>query len=150
MKDKLNDPNWGNCSEIAVSLTATGCPKDPCIADNTYPVIACLDDIYIDAAGFGYDCCNDTVSIIPDNGAEAVIEECDGGIRKIRVTRCGAGFTSLPEVTINTTTGYNSVLKPILKFHKPEEVDVPEGTNVLQVIDCVGHVGNSVRTKVNG
>ena len=150
MQDKLDDSNWGNCSEIAVSLTAPGCPKDPCIADNTYPVIACLDDIYIDAAGFGYDCCNDTVSIIPDNGAEAVIEECDGGIRKIRVTRCGAGFTSLPEVTINTTTGYNSVLKPILKFHKPEEVDVPEGTNVLQVIDCVGHVGNSVRTKVNG
>ena len=150
MKDKLNDPNWGNCSEIAVSLTAPGCPKDPCIADNTYPVIACLDDIYVDAAGFGYDCCNDTVIIEPANGAEAVIEECDGGIQKIRVTRCGAGFTSLPEVRINTFTGYNSVLKPILKFHKPEEVDVPEGTSVLQVIDCVGHVGNSVRTKVNG
>jgi len=150
MQDKLNDPNWGNCSSLAVSLTAPGCPSNPCIADNTYPVIACLDDIYVDLAGFGYDCCNDTVSIVPDNGAQAVIEECDGGIKKIRVTRCGAGFTTLPEVTINTNTGYNSVLKPILKFHKPEEVDVPEGTNVLQVIDCVGHVGNSVRTKVNG
>ena len=55
----------------------------------------------------------------------------------------------LPEVRYNYFTGYNSVLKPILKFHKPEEVDVPEGTSVLQVIDCVGHVGNSVRTKVN-
>jgi len=150
MKDKLNDPNWGNCSDIAVSLTAPGCPTDPCIAENTYPVIACLDDIFVDASGFGYDCCNDTVIIEPANGAEAVIEECDGGIQKIRVTRCGAGFTSLPEVRINTFTGYNSVLKPILKFHKPEEVDVPEGTSVLQVIDCVGHVGNSVRTKVNG
>ena len=150
MQDKLNDPNWGNCSSLAVSLTAPGCPSNPCIPDNTYPVIACLDDIYVDLAGFGYDCCNDTVSIVPDNGAQAVIEECDGGIKKIRVTRCGAGFTTLPEVTINTNTGYNSVLKPILKFHKPEEVDVPEGTNVLQVIDCVGHVGNSVRTKVNG
>jgi len=150
MKDKLNDPNWGNCSDIAVSLTAPGCPTDPCIAENTYPVIACLDDIFVDASGFGYDCCNDTVIIEPANGAEAVIEECDGGIQKIRVTRCGAGFTSLPEVRINTFTGYNSVLLPILKFHKPEEVDVPEGTSVLQVIDCVGHVGNSVRTKVNG
>jgi hypothetical protein len=150
MKDKLSDPNWGNCSDIAVSLTAPGCPSDPCIADNTYPVIACLDDIFVDASGFGYDCCNDTVSIVPDNGAQAVIEKCNGGIQKIRVTRCGTGFTSLPQVRINTLTGYNSVLKPILKFHKPEDVDVPEGTSVLQVIDCVGHVGNSVRTKVNG
>ena len=70
MKDKLNDPNWGNCSDIAVSLTAPERPKDPCIADNTYPVIACLDDIYVDASGFGYDCCNDTVLIEPSNGAD--------------------------------------------------------------------------------
>ena len=31
-------------------------------------------------------------------------------------------------------------IRQIMKFHKPEEIDVPRGTNVLQVIDCVGKV----------
>ena len=75
------------------------------------------------------------------NGAKAKIEECvDGQIRRIVVTDCGSGFTELPEISINTETGYNAILKPIMKFHKPEEIDVPRGTNVLQVIDCVGKV----------
>ena len=52
----------------------------------------------------------------------------------------GAGFTSLPTISINTETGFNAILKPIMKFSKPEEIDTPEGTNVIQVVDCVGKV----------
>ena len=81
------------------------------------------------------------MNIEPSNGAKAKIEECvDGEIRRIVVTDCGSGFTELPEISINTETGYNAILKPIMKFHKPEEIDVPKGTNVIQVIDCVGKV----------
>ena len=142
MQAKLDDENWGNCDgNLNVSLTAPGCPKDPCIKNDTYPVIVCLDEIYIENPGFGFDCCKDTVNIEPSNGAKAKIEECvDGQIRRIVVTDCGSGFTELPEISINTETGYNAILKPIMKFHKPEEIDVPRGTNVLQVIDCVGKV----------
>ena len=64
----------------------------------------------------------------------------DGGIRSIRVTDCGSGFTELPEISINTETGYNAILKPIMKFHRPGEIDVPKGTSVIQVVDCVGKV----------
>jgi hypothetical protein len=56
------------------------------------------------------------------------------------VTNGGAGFTELPEISINTETGYNAILKPIMKFSSPEEIDAPEGTNIIQVIDCVGKV----------
>ena len=142
MQSKIDDENWGNCDgNLNVTLTAPGCPKDPCIKTDTYPVIVCLDEIYIENPGFGFDCCKDTVNIEPSNGAKAKIEECvNGEIRRIVVTDCGAGFTELPEISINTETGYNAILKPIMKFHKPEEIDVPKGTNVIQVIDCVGKV----------
>jgi len=143
MQAKLDDENWGNCDgNLNVSLTAPGCPKDPsCIKTDTYPVIVCLDEIIIENPGFGFDCCKDTVNIEPSNGAKAKIEECvNGEIRRIVVTDCGAGFTELPEISINTETGYNAILKPLMKFHKPEEIDVPKGTNVIQVIDCVGKV----------
>ena len=140
MRAKLDDENWGNCDgNLNVSLTAPGCAKDPCIKTDTYPVIVCLDEIIIENTGFGFDPCKDTVNIEPSNGAKAKIEESvNGEIRRIVVTDCGSGFTELPEISINTETGYNAILKPLMKFHKPEEIDVPKGTNVIQVIDCVG------------
>ena len=142
MQSKIDDENWGNCDgNLNVSLTAPGCPKDPCIKTDTYPVIVCLDEIIIENPGFGFDPCKDTVNIEPSNGAKAKIEESvNGEIRRIVVTDCGSGFTELPEISINTETGYNAILKPLMKFHKPEEIDVPKGTNVIQVIDCVGKV----------
>ena len=57
-----------------------------------------------------------------------VIEECDGGILSIRVTKCGSGFRELPEVYINTQTGLNAFLIPVMKFHKENFDEFPEGT----------------------
>ena len=142
MQAKLDDDNWGRCEgDLMVSITAPGCPKDPCLPNNTYPVIVCLDEIVVENSGFLFDCCKDTVKIEPANGAKAKIVECvDGQIRRIEVTDCGVGFTELPEISINTETGFNAVLKPIMKFHRPEEMDVPADTSVIQVVDCVGKV----------
>ena len=142
MQSKLDDDNWGRCDgDLMVSITAPACPPDPCLPTNTYPVIVCLDEIFIENPGFLFDCCKDTVKIEPANGAKAQIVECvDGQIRRIEVTDCGSGFTELPEISINTETGFNAILKPIMKFHRPEEIDVPDGTSVIQVVDCVGKV----------
>ena len=140
MQGKLDDDNWGRCDgDLMVSITAPGCPKDPCLPTDTYPVIVCLDEIIVENPGFLFDCCKDTVKIEPANGAKAEIVECeDGQIKRIEVTNCGSGFTELPEISINTETGFNAILKPIMKFHSPEEMDVPLGTPVIQVVDCVG------------
>ena len=86
--------------------------------------------------------------IEPANGAEAVIEECDGRILSIKVTKCGAGFRELPQVYINTKNGLNAFLIPVLKFHKENFNEFPEGTTVTQVIDCVGNSGPNARTRV--
>jgi hypothetical protein len=140
MQGKLDDDNWGRCDgDLMVSITAPGCPKDPCLPTDTYPVIVCIDEIVVENPGFGFDCCKDTVKIEPANGAKAEIVECENGqIKRIEVTNCGSGFTELPEISINTETGFNIILKPIMKFHSPEEMDVSLGTPVIQVVDCVG------------
>ena len=142
MLAKLNDKNWGKCDgDLMVSLTAPGCPPPPCLPNNTYPVIVCLDEIFVENTGFGFDPCKDTVKIEPANGAKAEIDvSVNGQINSIKVTDCGSGFTELPEISINTKTGYNAILKPIMKFHRPGEIDVPKGTSVIQVVDCVGKV----------
>ena len=61
-----------------IPIVPTTCPPS-----DTYRVIACLKDIIVANPGFGYNCCDDTVVIEPANGAEAVIEECDGGILSV-------------------------------------------------------------------
>ena len=140
MQSKLDDPNWGPIPEYYVTGTAPGCPPLP--SGPSYDVIASLDDIVTIECGVGYDCVNDTVNIVPSHGAEAVLEQCDenGSVCKLRVTNPGIGFTMLPEITINTNTGYNGRYVPRLKFERPSEV--PPGTEVLKVIDCVGKVVN--------
>tara|TARA_Y100001970_G_scaffold228962_1_gene283801 strand:- start:6146 stop:12469 length:6324 start_codon:yes stop_codon:yes gene_type:complete len=136
----MKDPaGSGKC----IPIVPTTCPPS-----DTYRVIASLESIIVANPGFGYNCCDDTVVIEPANGAEAVIEECDGGILSIRVTKGGAGFTELPEVYINTKNGLNAFLLPVLKFHRENFDEFPEGTSVLQVIDCVGNSGPNARTRV--
>ncbi len=142
MLSKMNDDNWGKCDgDLMVSLTAPGCPPPPCLPENTYPVVVSLDEIYIENSGFGFNCCKDTVNIEPANGAKAEIGECiNGEIRSIKVLDSGSGFTSLPEISINTETGYNAILKPIMKFDRTGESEISSDTPVIQVIDCVGKV----------
>ncbi len=144
MQSKIDDDNWGQCNgDLMVSITAPGCPPPTCLPKNTYPVVVCLDEIIVQNPGFDFDPCKDTVKIEPSNGAKAKIEESeDGEIRRIVVTDCGSGFTKLPTVTINTETGYNAILLPIMKFHRPKHggMTFPEGTPVIQVVDCVGKV----------
>ena len=146
MQGKLDDPTWGVIPDYWVTGAAGPCPPPP--EAPTYDVVPVLDDIITLDCGYGYDCVNDTVKITPANGAEAVIEQCDeeGAVCRLRVTR-GGNFDTLPEITINTKTGHNGIYKPVLKFLRPSEV--APGTKVLQVIDCVGNVGSSMRTKVN-
>ena len=65
----------------------------------------------------------------------------NGSITGVRLNPT-IGLTSLPNLSINTRTGYNAILKPVLRFVDPNDAGfvVPLGTPVLQVIDCVGKV----------
>ena len=149
MREKLLDPNWGRIPEFSVTFTAPGCPEGTPEDPNQPPtggigdseVISILDGIVIANPGFGYDD-GDELLIGGDSGGLGDLVITNGAITGVRITNPGIGYTSLPDLSINTRTGYNAVLKPVLRFVNPNDDGfvVPFGTPTLQVIDCVGKV----------
>ena len=149
MREKLLDPDWGRIPEFSVTFTAPGCPEGTPEDPNQPPtggigdseVISILNGVVISNPGFGYDD-GDQLLIDGDNGGSGDLVITNGAITGVRITNPGIGYTSLPDLSINTRTGYNAVLKPVLRFVNPNDDGfvVPFGTPTLQVIDCVGKV----------
>ena len=110
----------------------------------TYPVVTIIDEIYIENSGFGYQP-GDTLEVVPNNGAviEPVINERDE-ITDIIIVKPGYGFTDIPEIVINSSTGYNAKLIPVLRAVPLDAIaninDIEPSTPVITVVDCVGRV----------
>lgn len=107
-----------------------------------YPVILYLCNIRIDNTGINYSK-NDKVVIEPSNGATAVPEfDNFGKLTSIKVTSGGEGFTETPTVTIETQTGFNAQLTPVLCIDRigEDELDKPITGDLVTVIDCVGRL----------
>tara|TARA_A100001201_G_scaffold2589_4_gene6585 strand:+ start:6855 stop:9977 length:3123 start_codon:yes stop_codon:yes gene_type:complete len=147
MEGKLADPTWGRAPEYYVSVTAPGCPdfEDP---EDAYTTIPIIGDIGIINPGFGYSP-EDTAIVLncSGEGESSTVVEIDvdnnGRIVNARVVQTGTSFACIPEIVINTSTGHNAVLQPIMRFEQPiaggldaEEFD----GEVIQVINCVGKV----------
>jgi hypothetical protein len=146
MQKKLNDSKWGKIPEFYVTITAPDCPPENPPSGNNYDVIPELgDDIHIEDGGFGFGP-DDTATLLdcagnPDAATKIELDiDQNGTIIKARVVQKGTNFTCIPEIRLNTKTGYNARLKPILKFTRAAEINVPPGTTVLSVVDCVGKV----------
>ena len=80
--------------------------------------------------------------------AEVQLKIERGHIVGATVVNGGSGFTDLPELTINSETGFGAQLRPVLKFTKVEDAaqsvdtDIPfdrnlPQTTVITVIDCI-------------
>ena len=108
---------------------------------STYPVTVSIGGVYIQDPGFGFSD-GDTISITPDNGAELVpVIGGNGRIIDVNIIKPGIGFTDMPTLKLNTSTGYNATLIPILSFNRIDEnnaFSIPAGTQLIQVVDCVG------------
>ena len=147
MRDLLDDPKWGKIPEYSVTFTAPGCPpgtpedpKDPPTSKGEGDEKAStISGIFINDGGFGYDA-ND--KLIIDGADGELLVNNRGSIIGVKITNPGIGFTTLPEIRINTNTGFNADLKPVLRFIDVNDSGfvVPLGTPTLQVIDCVGKV----------
>ena len=113
----------------------------PSLSSGQYPVILKLCEIIVNEPGFGYSS-TDTVVIEPSNGATArAVVNSDGNIDKIEVLTKGEGFTELPTVYIQTSTGYRANLVPRLCVErigddltrKPPAIE-----KIINVVDCPG------------
>lgn len=111
----------------------------------SYPVIIEFDDVIIEDPGFGYNPDDDTITVIPDNGTilNPIIND-NGEVTEVEVIDRGSGFVDLPEIIVNSKTGFNAVIKPILRVRrilsKEELLQVPSNVPIISVIDCVGKI----------
>lgn len=125
---------------ITLPLIPVTPPKSEFI---TYPVILILDEIKIINPGYGYRP-KDKLVINPDKGACAdIIVNSEGQIQEVKVTCQGSGFLDLPELKIDSETGFNAIFTPILKPIRLEDWDkeMSQNIEIVNVVDCVGRVG---------
>ena len=99
-------------------------------------VIAVLDGIDIIGTGVGYEE-GDTITTDDGQVLEPIIQ--GGRIIGANPVDVKDGITELPDLTINTRTGFGAMIRPSLNFVKVEDYEKPivPSTKVIQVIDCV-------------
>ena len=109
--------------------------------DGEVSYITSLSDLVVENTGFGYEE-TDTVTI---EGSEVELDIRDGRIVGANIINAGSGYTSIPEVIINSDTGCIAKLSPVLQFTRVDDAVQRADTNipfntalpVVTVIDCV-------------
>ena len=105
--------------------------------DGEVSYVTSLDDVVLVNTGFGYED-GDTVTV--EGGAEVELIIEDGLVAGANVINGGFGFTSLPDLIINSDTGAGARLKPVLKFTRVEdatELAQISQDAVVTVISCI-------------
>jgi len=121
--------------------------------DGEVSYVTTLDDVIVQNTGFGYED-GDTVTIgggsVGDSlgdgtaqnpgQAEVELNIQDGLIVGANVVNGGFGFTSIPDVTINSDTGALAKLTPLLKFTRIDDASQLAQISqdaVVTVISCI-------------
>lgn len=131
------------------TTTAPLCPPEdngttpnqgPSTIDGNYPVILELEDAQIVDPGFGYEE-GDTIVVNPNNGVNITPEfGYNGQLTGITIVSTGIGFTEVPEIGIDSSTGHNAIIKPVFRILKGDELITKKdsGIGIVNVVDCVG------------
>ncbi len=113
----------------------------PNSSDGTYPVALGINTVFVTNPGTGYTS-GDTITVTPDNGASLEPIFTGGQLTGVNVVKSGIGFTEFPRIIVNSTTGFNANMVPVFKIIRANERpdEIPLGTPLIEVIDCVGRV----------
>lgn len=121
-----------------------------------YPVIMELDEIDVTKTGVSFNA-GDTITVSGDGNelTYTPLLSVNGSIIGVEIPDedRGQGFTSIPDVTINTSTGAGAQLTPILrvKYRGRDSInDVIESVRQDQIISVVNCVGAKPVGYVNG
>ena len=103
-----------------------------------YPAVLTLTGVTVTNPGFNHNCGVDQIEIIPSNGS-VLSYNCDpfGKIRSVSVDK-GGRFTELPQIRMNTVTGFNATFVPNFDIIRDPQPVEPVLTDVVQVYDLVG------------
>jgi uncharacterized repeat protein (TIGR01451 family) len=103
-----------------------------------YSVVLCIEEIVVLDPGFGYRP-GDELIISPNNGTRTRLNINEfGNIIGVEILEGGCGYTDLPELRTNSSTGFNATFSTILKPTRVDPNRVPEEIPLVSVIDCVG------------
>ena len=120
------------------TITAPVCAETS-VTSGEYSVILEIGDVDISNPGYLYSP-GDQIVINPSNGA-VLMPEFDslGSLTKVNIMRSGQGFSEVPEIYIDSDTGYNAKITPIFKVKRvdDDEVQIPI-SRVVKIVDCVG------------
>lgn len=124
-----------------VGIQTSIIPESPTLSNGQYPVILELEEVYVKNSGFEYSP-DDKIVMEPNLGAvlEPIFNDI-GSLLAVNIIRGAEGFTEMPEIYIETETGYNAELVPVFKVNRVgdnPDASVPLGEKVVSVIDCVG------------
>ncbi len=127
-------------------LTAPVEDRTPAAVENAildngkYPVVLYLCDTIIETSGISYKD-TDKVKVVPDNGAK--IEptfSANGQLIKLTILDHGSEITGAVDVIIESDTGFNARIIPIICMDKDNKVRGGTPLATIDVIDCVGKV----------
>ena len=109
--------------------------------DGEVSYVTSIADVVLTNTGFGYED-GDTVVVDGDGDGQAEVELIieDGLVAGANVINGGFGFTSIPDLLINSDTGSGARLTPVLKFTKVEdatELAQISQDAVVTVISCI-------------
>jgi hypothetical protein len=111
-----------------------------------YPTVLRIKDVLVLKQGINYNE-GDQIKVFPNSGGASFEPIFDkfGRVTDVKVVDGGIGFTELPNVFIDSDAGINAKLLPVFEVIRVGEdiedsITIPEGTPVVQVIDCVGQV----------
>ena len=98
-----------------------------------------LDDVIVANTGFDYNS-TDTIEIGDGkNEACGKLKVLGGRIVGVEIECTGHGFTSIPDIKINSETGIGADLRATLKFTDVSEVsETLDPAGVISVVNCVG------------
>lgn len=112
-------------------------------SSGSYPVVLTIKDVVVTNPGAAYSD-KDTIKITPDNGAvlTPVIND-NGQLSGVNIVNPGIGFTDFPRIILQSNTGVNAQITPVFGIIrvgdlKEEDDIIPEGTPIINVVDCVG------------
>ena len=123
----ISSPTYGQVTSVVITSEGENYPSN--IAELPLYII----DVIIENPGQNYQD-NDTVQI-PDIEKPIVdIEIVDGRVTRVDVKEEFA-FNGLPDLNIESSTGFGAVLRPIMSIVQPDRQDGQD--QIIQVIDCV-------------
>ena len=118
----------------------------PGFDDGKYPVILYLCGLEIANSGFNYTE-TDKIIIEPSNGASAVPTfGAFGTLEGIKITSVGEGFKEIPNIYIESETGFNAKLIPRFCIDRVSADQLKEPgiqEQIISVVDCVGKAPNA-------